>query len=134
MAIFIDSSVFCAYANSRDVHHSKASSIMQEIVSEKYGSGIITDYIFDETMTVALRRTSKGVAVELGNFMLNSEILMAKITPLLFQKAWELFQKPNNFSFTDCTIIAFMNTFGIDKIATFDKEFKSQKNFTIVDS
>ena len=47
MAIFIDSSVFCAYTNSRDVHHSKAMSIMQEVVSEKYGSGIITDYIFD---------------------------------------------------------------------------------------
>ena len=85
-------------------------------------------------MTIALRRTNKEVAAELGKFMLNSEILMAKITPLIFQKAWELFQKPNEFSFTDCTIIAFMEIFGIDKIATFDKEFKKQKNFMVIDS
>ncbi|MBI2652768.1 type II toxin-antitoxin system VapC family toxin [Candidatus Woesearchaeota archaeon] len=133
MAIFIDSSIFCAYANIDDVHNKKAVKIISEIVSNNHGKVITTDYVFDETVTVALRRTDKKKAAELGNFILNSEILIAKVDSIVFQHAWELFQKNHNFSFTDSTIIAFMQLFGINKIATFDKEFLKLKNIQVID-
>ncbi len=133
MAIFVDSSVFCAYANSDDVHNKKAAIIIHDMLSNKYGNIITTDYVFDETVTVAMRRANKKIAGELGEFILNSEISIAKIDKLVFHKSWEIFQGSGAFSFTDCTIIAFMEIFGITNIATFDKEFKKLKNLKVVD-
>lgn len=132
MTIFIDSSVLCAYANGIDVHHSKAAEIIKRILMKEYGSAIITDYIFDETMTVIMRRTNKKMACDFGRVILNSDILMVRIDYIIFQEAWNLFQKNNNFSFTDCTISAFMNIFKINTIATFDQEFKKFKELKII--
>ena len=132
MAVLIDASVFCACANSRDVHHKNSIRLMQEIESQKYGRSITTDYIFDETVNVVARKHNKKSAIETGERILNSEIFFAKIDESVFKKAWKLFQDENNFSFTDCTIIEFMEVFGIDKIATFDKEFKKLKNIKVI--
>lgn len=132
MTIFVDASVFCAYANLDDVHHQKAKKIMNNIVSGKYGHGITTDYIFDETVTVVLRRIDKKNAAEVGNLILHSEINLVGIDPMAFQRAWELFQKTENLSFTDCTSIAFMRMFGIQNIATFDKEFSKIRDIQVV--
>ncbi len=133
MAIMIDASVFCAFANKNDVHHEKANKIIKDIVSQKYGAGLTTDYVFDETVTVALRKSNKRNAVELGNSIINSEILIAKTDAGLFQLAWNIFQKEDGFSFTDCSILAFMKTFGITNIATFDKEFRKIGWLKVVD-
>ena len=133
MALLVDASVFCAYANKDDVHHEKAANIIREILANKHGEAITTDYIFDETITVILRRTNKKTAIEAGNFILDSEVSIFEINKLIFQKAWEIFKTNGSFSFTDCATIAFAQTFGIDSIATFDKEFKKLKSVKIID-
>ena len=133
MAIFIDSSVFCAYANVRDVHHKNAKKIIEDIISGKHENGITTDYIFDETVTVIRRKANSETAIEIGRFLLDSEIFIAKIDSLAFQKSWELFQA-NGLSFTDCSNIAFMNLFDISKIATFDKGFKNIKSVQVIEN
>lgn len=133
MAIFIDASVFCAYANVRDVHHKNAKKIISDIVSGKHENGITTDYIFDETVTVTKRKANSKTAIEIGKFLLDSEIFIAKVDSMVFQKSWELFQS-NDLSFTDCSNIAFMNLFDIRKIATFDKGFKNIKNVQVIEN
>ena len=133
MAIFIDSSVFCAYANVRDVHHKNAQKIVSDVVSGKHENGITTDYIFDETVTVTKRKANSKTAVEIGKFLLDSEIFIAKVDSIVFQISWELFQA-NDLSFTDCSNIAFMNLFDISKIATFDKGFKNIKNIQVIEN
>jgi len=133
MAILIDSSVLCAHINNRDVHNKKAQIMLKEILSNKYAKPIITDYIFDESVTVTQRKTNKKIAVNMGIYLLNSEFFMVRIDQSVFRKAWDLFKKPNTFSFTDCTNVAFMQIFGINKIATFDKEFKKMKSIKVVD-
>ena len=133
MAIFIDSSVFCAYANVRDVHHKNAKKIIEDIISGKHENGITTDYIFDETVTVIRRKSNSRTAIEIGKFLLDSEIFIAKIDSLVFQKSWELFQT-NELSFTDCSNIVFMDLFDISKIATFDKGFKNIKGVQVIEN
>ena len=133
MAVLIDANVFCAYANFRDVHHNNSIKIIKDITSRKYGRSITTDYIFDEAVNIVARKHNKKNAIEVGEYILNSEIFFAKVDEHVFIKAWKLFQDGQNFSFTDCTIVAFMETFGIDKIATFDKEFKKLKNIKVID-
>ena len=132
MTLFIDASVFCAYANKDDVHHEKAVAIINDVVAGTYGKALTTDYVFDEAVTVVLRRSNKKNAVELGDFLLNSEVFVAKIDASIFQQAWKLFKKSEGLSFTDCTIVAFMKSFSIDVIATFDKGFKTLGSLNIV--
>lgn len=133
MAIFIDSSVFCAYANARDVHHKNAQKIINDVVSGKHENGITTDYVFDETITVTKRKANSKTAIEIGKFLLDSEIFITKVDSMSFQKAWELFQA-NDLSFTDCSSIAFMELFGIIKIATFDKGFRNIKGVQVIEN
>ena len=96
MAVFVDSSVLCAYANGSDIHHTKALGILKKLISEKYKL-ILTDYVFDETLTAILHKTNKKIASEFGNYILNSEFLIGRINQPIFQKAWEFFCKDNNF-------------------------------------
>ena len=133
MAIFIDSSLFCAYANLDDIHHKKSVNIIKSIVSNKYGKAITSDYIFDESVTVAMRKANKSAAIGLGNSIIGSEVFLIKVDEIVFQRAWKIFRKTKNMSFTDCTNIAFMRVFGIERIATFDKAFKSIKGIEVVD-
>jgi len=133
MAVFIDSSVLCAFANERDVHHKNAVKIFEDVIHGKYGKPITTDYIFDEIMSVTIRRTNRRTAVLLGTTLLNSEIFIAKIDAGAFQKAWELFKDVTEFNFTDCTILSFMKSFEIKKLATFDKAFKKIKWLEVIE-
>src|SRR3989338_4808594 len=133
MAIFIDASVLCAYANKIDVHHNPSKIIIEDIISKKYGAPIITDYIFDEVVTVVLRRAGKKIATDVGKALLNSEIIISKVDEAVFLEGFRIFQANDNLSFADCTNIAFMRIFGIDKIATFDKEFENIKGIYVVD-
>ncbi len=134
MAILVDASFICAYANSRDVHHSAARNAMRDVASGKYGRVIITDFIFDETVTVVKRKVGRDKAVETGIFLLSSQLQMALVNGHVFERAWELFRDSDELSFTDCTSIAFMLAFGIGRIATFDKAFSSVSGIDVVDS
>jgi uncharacterized protein len=127
MTIFIDSSVFCAFANKRDVHHKNAVEIIRNCVKSEYGKPITTDYVFDEIISVITRRTNRDNAIKFGVTLLDSEIFIAKIDATTFEKSWNIFKKEKNFNFTDCSILSFMKTFQIKKLATFDKEFKRIK-------
>ena len=131
--LFIDSSVLFAFASLRDVHHAKANKIMELVASNRYDSVIINDYVFDEVISVILRKSGKKDAVEIGSNILDSEIFVAKIDSDTFQKSWDLFKQLDEFSFTDCTILAFMNILGIKKIATFDKEFRKISWLEVID-
>ncbi|HLC56305.1 MAG TPA: PIN domain-containing protein [Candidatus Nanoarchaeia archaeon] len=134
MTILIDANILCGYADSGDIHHKNANKIIKEISSGIYGKAVITDYIFDEIVNVYLRKFGKKNAVDLGKFIINSEIFFINVDKLVFQKAWELFQKDNNLSLTDCTSVTFMLLYNIDRIATLDKEFKTIKGIEVVDS
>lgn len=132
MAILIDASVLCAYANTSDIHYQKAIKTIEEAIEEKYGAIVITDYIFDEIVSVVNRKTSREKAIKIGKYLFDSEILLARVDHFIFEKAWELFQNTKELSFTDCTSIAFMQIFGIKKIATFDKGFNKIKDIQVI--
>ncbi|HLD04525.1 MAG TPA: type II toxin-antitoxin system VapC family toxin [Candidatus Nanoarchaeia archaeon] len=133
MSILIDTNVFCAYANTEDVHHDKAKRIMEAVRSKQYGVAITVDGVFGETMAVMERRVNRKVAREFGHYLLNSEIAMAYTNKMVFEITWRLFDQAFKLSFTDCLCLAFMNVLHIDQIATFDKEFKRIKDVKVID-
>lgn len=129
MTIFLDASFFYALKNSSDVHHEKAKQITTSLINEHL---ITTDYIFDEIVTVTLRKANKEIALDIGRTLIDSEVTLARIDPFVFIQAWSLFQITNSLSFTDCTSIAFMKTYGIQKIVTFDKGFLEIKDINVI--
>jgi predicted nucleic acid-binding protein len=106
--ILLDSSFIVAYSNEADENHSKALQIAIDIDKGKYGTPIITDYVFNEVVTVMLIKTKNLLkVVELGETLLNAALLF-RIDEEIFSLAWRIFkeQRNPNLSFTDCTSIA----------------------------
>lgn len=125
LLILLDSSLIVAYSNGADENHVKAKRVVEDVAKEMYGTPVITDYVFDEVVTVMLARTrSLARATKLGNTLLEAARLV-RIDEDLFDAAWLIFkqQRKNKFSFTDCTSIAMCRANGISNMATFDEDF-----------
>lgn len=131
--IIIDANVLCAYWNNGDVHHNKAVHIVDSLL-EKEDGVVITDHIFDEVISVTMRKTGKISALKVGETILNSCMFIILNDEVIQKEAWMIFKKTEKMSFTDCATIACMNSVGIDRIATFDKEFKSCKGIQVIDN
>ncbi len=130
--ILIDTNLFISYRNEDDSKHKEALEIFKKISEGNFGEYIISDYIFDEIVTVCSLRKSHDEAISLGNFLLEN-VNILKVTERIFEISWEIFKKNINFSFTDCTNLGLMKEFGIKKIATFDKDFKKIKEIEVID-
>ncbi len=106
---------------------------MQDIANSIHGEPVISDYVFDETVTVTLVRTGDlGKARLVGESMLESFRIL-RVDESIFQRAWRRFrnQKGTTFSFTDSTTVELMQENAIKNLATFDKEF-SFRGFIII--
>lgn len=132
--IFLDSSFIVAFEVKKDENHENAVKMSEDIIKGKLGEVFISDYIFDETVTVTLNKTKDlEKAVLVGESLISSfEIL--KLEEETLKKAWQIFkeQKETLFSFTDCTIIALMQEKGIKNLATFDEDFKKIKEINVI--
>ena len=133
--IFIDTNIFISYYNEDDENHKIAFKILEDIEKNKYGSAFISDYIFDEIMTVSLMRIkNKEKTIEFGSAILKSNIKILKVNQGIFKKTWQLFQNTNSkMSFTDFTSLVFLKKFNIKYIATFDKDFKKIRGIHVID-
>ena len=132
--IILDSSFIVSYFNERDENHFKAVELMKDILNLKFGRIHITDYIFDETVTVSFIRLKKlHKVIEIGHELMGlARILEVENTHFL--SSWDLFKRQRNtaFSFTDCTTISVMAENEIKNIATFDEDFKTVKEINVV--
>ena|SRR3989344_2366702 len=132
--IFLDSSFLIAIEVENDENHEKARDIVLKIISGDFGEIVISDYVFDETLTVTLLKTKDlKKAILVGeNLKVSSKII--RVEEDVFDMSWNIFkeQKNNKLSFTDCTNIAIMRINKIKNIATFDKDFKGIEGINVV--
>lgn len=129
MVVFLDTGFILAIRNYDDINHTKATEIMRECLSDKYGRIIVSDFVFDETVTLTLVRThNKSLVKDIGNYILNSpRIILLHLSETEFLATWELFLKyfENGLSFTDCSLLVMGKLFESNVyIATFDRHFK----------
>jgi predicted nucleic acid-binding protein len=72
--IFIDSSFFIAYGNTRDRDHEKAVNLAEGIRNDEFGRIYTSDYVVDEALTTTLVRTRRmDKAADLGKIVLGYE-------------------------------------------------------------
>jgi len=126
MSIFIDTGIFTGAANIRDKYHMRAKELLADILRGEYGSAYTSDFIFDEIVTLMLKRLKvKNFAVTLGEAILDSSTIEFVYVSLNdFANAWNLFKKmKKHLSFTDCTSLVLMERLNIKYIASFDSDF-----------
>ena len=86
--IILDSSFLIALKVLNDAHHEKAKSLMKNIGDSKYGRPVLTDYVFDETVTgILVRSKNLKLAVEFGSELMNS-LKIVDISDRTFDEAW----------------------------------------------
>ena len=132
MKYFVDTSFWCALYDAKDENHSSAREFWQSLAPLPVKL-FTSDYIFDETVTVAKSRMTHQQAVELGEALLNSKVLtIVAVNEALLRKSWELFKnrEDKGFSFTDCTSFMIMEAHNLHRVFAFDHHF-SQMGFTV---
>ena len=131
MTIFIDSGVFVALLNKRDKKHPQANKLLRKLKDNSFGMRVTTDYVLDEVITTLWARTHRK------DIIIKAYRMIRQTPPFVHFKffsqewldlAWEKWQdfakwpeKP--LSFTDCTILAFMEREKVSFLASFDSEF-----------
>ncbi|HSU72994.1 MAG TPA: PIN domain-containing protein [Candidatus Binatia bacterium] len=121
--IVLDASVALGLANSTDVHHARAKTLLSELQSD--GSRLLlTDYVFNEIIGVMLRKVGKKKAMAFGEYLLQSTFI-AHTDGAMLKDAWSLFTKTTlGLSLVDCALVVTAKRAHAKGIATFDNEFK----------
>ena len=132
MSIFIDTGVWVAFVNPADVHHADAVEILSDVARRRWGDAFTSDYVMDEAVTLAFRRTNRSdLAIHLGRLILGSAnpgriVGVLYVTPRLFLRSWAGFTRlaARGLSFTDCTSLEFIRIERLGSIASFDRDFE----------
>lgn len=125
MSLLVDTSALVAYAHRGDTNHSRAADLLQRGAAGEFGALYLSDYIFDETVTLLRARAGLRRAAEFGTLLLHSELEMARVEPPEFEDAWTRFRKLD-MSFTDCTSLALVESRNLSGILTFDRGFRGK--------
>ena len=127
MPVFIDSGVFIALLNMRDKKHSQGNKLLKKLKDTSYGMRITTDYILDEVVTTFWVRTHRKDIVSKAYHLIRNtpkfvrfKFFSKELLELTWHK-WQSFAKwpEKPLSFTDCTILAFMEHEKISTVASF---------------
>ncbi len=124
VAVFLDASYLLALYNQDDVHHKRTTIIADNIDANKYGQVLTSDDVFDEVVSVALRKFGKEKAQAFGKQIFDS-VFIVHGNKHIFDNAFKIFNASKlPFSFTDCTTQAIIELAQIQYIATFDRMFE----------
>jgi predicted nucleic acid-binding protein len=121
--VFVDTSGWYAYVRRDDPAHEGASAALQRWE----GRLVTTDYVFDETVTLARARLGSAAAEKIGETLLDPSVAeIVRLLPEDFEDAWELFKKGKDkaWSFTDCTSFAVMRRLRLSAAVATDKHFR----------
>ena len=127
--LFIDANLFLAHDNARDVHHTRAVELWQEMEAGAHGLLFTTDYILNEVAGGTFWKFGKERAVKIGKQIFEGVSILT-IDEHMLQEAWKIFVKTDSgLNLVDCTNLVALTVANTDTIATFDQGFK---NFTNV--
>lgn len=131
MSVFVDTGVFYAHHDTDASRHEVGVVALNRVLqSTKYGHVLTSDYVYDEAVTLAHRRTgSMEDAIEIGRRIRSKgypeAIDLLYSSPSLFDDAVETFERyaDHDLSFTDAMSVTMVNHHDIDSILSFDDDF-----------
>lgn len=129
--ILVDTSALVALADKRDARNQAARRTLADLEHEQL---VMSDYVFDETVTLLSRRPGHEVAIQVGRRLRAASALrIERLDSEDLDAVWALFERParHGLSFTDCTSIALARRLSGRAIFTFDPDFKNPGTATI---
>lgn len=121
--IFVDTGVLYAAIIERDPYH----TVCRQLVDETKYDLVTTDFVIDELLTLMSVRGNRAAAIRIGHLLWAGRL--AEIHWLGQQdvlEAWRIFSEfdDKQWSFTDCTSYAVMQTLGITEALALDDHFR----------
>ena len=128
MSYFIDSGVWIAAFNKRDVNHEKAKLIINNVSEGKLSKIVISDYIYDEVLTYLRKKIGSNASNEIAQIMLESpHISIQYIDNTSFNASYHIFRLYEQLSFTDASTVVLIRNQGIQYLLSFDTDFDGIK-------
>jgi len=128
--VFVDTSVWYALVNRKDPDHAQT----KRLIGDPGGHLVTSNYVFDETITLCLRRLGHSAAVRVGTALQDPQVVqLVRATAVDEGRAWRLFQARSDklYSYTDCVSFVMMKRLGVTRAAALDDDFR-QEGFEVV--
>lgn len=131
MSVFVDTGVFYAHHDTDATRHDVGVSALDDVLqSTEYGQVLTSEYIYDEVVTLAHRRTGNiSDGIEVGRRIRGEgypdAIDILSSSPGLFEDAVAVYEEyaDHEFSFTDAMTVAMVEHHGVDAVLSFDDDF-----------
>lgn len=123
--VFVDTSGFVAYLVESETHHGRAVSLISRLNRDRIPL-LTSDFVLDETYTLLKVRFGAFTAIRFGDKVRESRWVRVQfVGPELQDRAWSIFRRTidQDFSFTDCTSFALMESARLDTALGFDRGF-----------
>jgi len=127
VSIFIDTGIFYALLDEKDINHIDALAIMTHILEGKFGKAVTTDYVILETTLLLKTRIGPKVVKSFLDFLEESGITTIIVDKETFEKTLKLVKKhPKSLSICDAATLTILEDWNINNLATFNlKSFKN---------
>lgn len=134
--VFVDSNVFIGIFNKDDALHKKALTLWDGLKKED-ALIVVSNFIISEVITVLSQRVGKQLALEFAfsiYFNEKEEVELVRMDERCELLTLEYFTKisSKNVSFTDVSILAILEIYHIEALASFDNFFKQQKGIKLI--
>ena len=124
MTAIVDSGVWIAAFNKKDVHHETAKKIITAIINGHIKNAMISDYIFNEVVTYIRKKINIIASNQAANALLDSEhVMITNIDESSFMAAFHVFQGYEALSFTDASTVVLMKNLKVKTLFSFDSGF-----------
>ena len=130
MTVLVDTGVLYADHDTDAARHEAARDVLDLVYDGTFGQPYISDYIYDEAVTLTLKRGSFETAKRLGARVRGVDPYpetynLLRVSEGRFGDAIEVFEQYDDqrLSFTDATTVALAQHHGIDHILSFDDDF-----------
>jgi predicted nucleic acid-binding protein len=123
--ILIDTSALFALADADDLSHVEVTSWLMN--SAQNSRLVLTDYVFDECMTLMKSRFGAEAAISFGQRIRSSQFCrFVQLTPQDEAATWQIFAQyaDKDWSYTDCSCLAVMRRLGIRIAFATDRHFR----------
>ena len=131
MTLLVDTGVLYADHDTDASRHETASDALEAVYNGEFGTPYVSDYIYDEAVTLTLvRGASHAAAMRLGRKLRSVDPYpqaydLLRVSRAAFDDAVDIFEAYDDqaLSFTDATTITLVERHGIDGVLSFDDDF-----------
>jgi predicted nucleic acid-binding protein len=131
MTVLVDTGVLYADHDTDASRHEDASDALETVYDGEFGAAYVTDYVYDETVTLTRKRTgSFSAAKRVGRRLRGADPYpsvyeLLRVSNTGFADSVDIFERYDDqeLSFTDATTVALCDRYDIESVLSFDDDF-----------